>query len=517
MRQAALLTLILLAISHFATASEVPIWRLDRGQQTDRQADDLAVLTLYRNGLSKIAEHAQAKPDLFPHKPVNKRLLTSDEKYQARQIWVAMLDYHIALEALERYHTDFYLLSNLDSRERSLLITFAARSARYRYALDFITLVEHNSELYKVLDEPIAELGLPKNSYTHFKSYFLSPSSIGQYAALTLLYGSIRTPYDRLIAGNAIEDRKRLLQLGHADGARLTATNALAVVRGMAQRALFPLQASISEWMGATRVVRKHDYLISKTQIDNLVGRLLPGDLLLQRREWYVSNIGLPGFWSHAAIYIGDAKQRSDFFADPEVQTWVKEQGIKSGEFELLLQQRYPQAYHSNARAQVATKTPRVLEALGKGVVFTALEDSAMADSLVVLRPRLSKRNKAYALLRAFAYAGRPYDYDFDFQTDNSLVCTELVYKAFEPTDGFSGIAMQPLTIAGRLVVPANEIARQFSATYETPEQQWDMIIFLDGDERNKRAVESTLEAFMLSWQRPKWHVLMQNASSPSQ
>jgi len=63
----------------------------------------------------------------------------------------------------------------------------------------------------------------------------------------------------------------------------------------------------------------------------------------------------------------------------------------------------------------------------------------------------------------------------------------------------------------GRQVTPANEIAKQFAAQNGTPEQQFDLIIFLDGQERGKKAVEASLEEFSRSCQRPKWHVLVQN------
>jgi hypothetical protein len=34
--------------------------------------------------------------------------------------------------------------------------------------------------------------------------------------------------------------------------------------------------------------------------------------------------------------------------------------------------------------------------------------------------------------------------------------------------------------------------------------------LFLDGQERQKRAVEASIEVFRESWKRPKWHVLAQ-------
>jgi hypothetical protein len=41
---------------------------------------------------------------------------------------------------------------------------------------------------------------------------------------------------------------------------------------------------------------------------------------------------------------------------------------------------------------------------------------------------------------------------------------------------------------------------------------QADFVLFLDGFEKEKRAVESTLEQFRASWQRPNWHILIQAA-----
>jgi hypothetical protein len=124
-----------------------------------------------------------------------------------------------------------------------------------------------------------------------------------------------------------------------------------------------------------------------------------------------------------------------------------------------------------------------------------------------VLRPRLPLVERAQALTRAFHYMGRPYDFHFDFQTDSALVCTELVYKAYEPAPGLRGLRLKLEEIVGRTAIPANGFARQYD---EEKGAQFDLVLFLDGQERPGQAVEASAEEFRRSWRRPKWHVLVQ-------
>jgi len=260
-------------------------------------------------------------------------------------------------------------------------------------------------------------------------------------------------------------------------------------------------------------VLRQDRALISAKQIASLPQRLDPGDVLLQRREWYMSNVGLPGFWSHAALYIGTPEERRAFFDDPEVHRWVIAQGEPSGDFEALLRSRHPRAHALSLAPQEEGHVTRVLEAISEGVVFTTLEHSAAADSMAALRPHLERAEKAQALLRAFQYVGRPYDFNFDFQTDLALVCTELVYKSYEPAPGYRGIHLQLEEILGRTAIPANSIARQLDEELARGTPQFVMVLFLDGQEKTGTAVEAGLDEFRRSWRRPKWHVIQQAAA----
>jgi hypothetical protein len=49
--------------------------------------------------------------------------------------------------------------------------------------------------------------------------------------------------------------------------------------------------------------------LISKAQAEELLGSMQPGDLVVARQNWFLSNVGLPGFWKHAELYVGMARR----------------------------------------------------------------------------------------------------------------------------------------------------------------------------------------------------------------
>jgi hypothetical protein len=68
----------------------------------------------------------------------------------------------------------------------------------------------------------------------------------------------------------------------------------------------------------------------------------------------------------------------------------------------------------------------------------------------------------------------------------------------------------------GRKVSTPNDMVRQFDEQYATDGAQADFVIFLDGIEKENRAVESSLEHFRKSWHRPNWHILIQKAPEES-
>lgn len=477
-----------------------------------RQKVDLAAVGTYRSGLARTIGFARSRPELFPAlKPDGARLLAAAERDAVRSVWKSVLDYTLALESTEHFHDDFALLTDMGARSRSFHIAEEAFLAAYRFALEFIDLAAGDPKLSVLLNDPVEDLGLPTGSYDRYKFRYLNVAAATRFAAYTLAGQLLGEQRDAVSAREAKEDAARIVAAGRGRGEALTAANAVNVLRGLGARAVFPVQAGISVWMGDTKVLRQARSLISPSQAEALRARMLPGDVMLQRREWYLSNVGLPGFWSHAAIYVGTPQERRAFFDVEEVRRWVVSRGEPSGDLERLLERAFPAARAATLLPPEHGHAQRVIEAISEGVVFTTLEHSVAADSVVVLRPRLPRSAIALALERAWGCAGRPYDFDFDFQTDSALVCTELVYKAFEPSAAAPGLRFALEEIVGRTAIPANSIARQFDLQFGTPEAQFDFIAFLDGQEKAGVAIEAGVEEFRKSWRRPKWHVLVQD------
>ncbi|HEY0158040.1 MAG TPA: YiiX/YebB-like N1pC/P60 family cysteine hydrolase [Thermoanaerobaculia bacterium] len=447
------------------------------GAQT---AADRRAIEIYRAGILAAAADLRAVA-----KESGGELLTSVQKQRVRATWGAFLDYLVALD-------------NLGARSReersrdAAALSYAAFLAQYRGSLEVIDAARTIPGADAVLNESVPSVGLPPGTFAGVKRRWLNVARATEFAALESLYRLRGTPPLPTVD----EDAAAILRAGRARGPLQTAENALRIAGSAAFTAWFPVQKGVAEWMGDTRVARADRFLITPKQIAAIAPRLQPGDVFLERREWYVSNIGLPGFWPHAALYIGRPAERARAFDGEEVRAWVREQGRADGDFEAFLRERDPAAYRRSLDAQV-------IEAISEGVSLTTLEHSAAADSFAVLRPRASRRDKAIAIARAFSYLGRPYDFDFDFHTDRALVCSEVVYKAYE-----GAVALPLSTTMNRLNTPPNEIVREFDASYGKSAQQFDFVLFLDGHERKQVAVPASVDEFRASWKRPKWHIV---------
>jgi hypothetical protein len=286
-------------------------------------AADSTTFFILRTSLMKAEDFARSRPDLFnPLREQKNALLPREDKLAIWNTWSSILNSIAGLDQLRREHGNFNLIREHGRRNASFAIAYAAFLAGYRHALEFIALADGNPALDTILNEAVPELGIPAGTFARFKFRFLNVGIASEFAALQVIartYGDGPPELRRAIE----EDSRVIWEMGKGKGHVLTLKNALAVVQKSGYSAWFPLQKGVSEWMGDTKVARPHSHLISSMQIAAMGKRLQPGDIFFERHEWYLSNLGLPGFWTHVALFIGTPEERRAFFTDPEVREWV--------------------------------------------------------------------------------------------------------------------------------------------------------------------------------------------------
>jgi hypothetical protein len=138
---------------------------------------------------------------------------------------------------------------------------------------------------------------------------------------------------------------------------------------------------------------------------------LKPGDIIVTRHRDALTNAFLPGYWPHAALYVGE------------------------------------QAGGGN-----------VVEAKKDGVLLRELDETLRVDSFVVLRAVVEDAVLQEVVSRAMSHVGKLFDFAFDFRQADRLACTALVYRSWH---GLGGMEFKLGEQAGRFCLPAEDLIDQ--------------------------------------------------------
>ncbi len=434
-------------------------------------------------------------------------------------LWASLYRQAYALDSVRVFYEDWYRFDP-SRRERSLhlrsfLLSYLAELTLYEQGGRAVLLLGANPAVVRLLNGALPERDLPAGTFSG-----LSQEVLGSRDLARVLAGReyLRGMEHALDARSEAEDYgfgelwrrvdrclTRLEPRLRPGLAGATLASDLQPLRRALRRVWYPTQSQVAEWMGDARLARRRHGLISAAQIREFEAGLRPGDVLLGRKAWYVSNLALPGFWPHALIYLGSPQALAAATDSPEVRAWVASQGVSGGLPELL-EARAPAAWRRYLEAE-GDEPRRVLEAISEGVSLSTWEHAA-GDHLAALRPRLGPLDTAQALALAFGALGRPYDFDFDFASADALVCTELVWRAFRPAAGKQGLDFELVEVLGRATLPANDLLRQHAQRVAAGQAQMDFVAFLDGIQRDGQAVWRDEAALLASWRRPQWDFL---------
>jgi hypothetical protein len=448
--------------------------------------------------------------------------LTAEEEAEVLAAWVTFLNSAAVLDRIRRFHEDYmyFDLSRLerDQHVRSYCLTFASELALYEHTTELVDLLALNGNVSKFLDTPHPKAGLAEGTVGFVREElggltdFARVLAGKQYlAALDLGHGS-RAQANANGYGwlwDAAEGHLRRIETRSSTAlATKTVANDLAPLGRKLKELVYPVQAKVAAQIADVRVRRPGRYLITREQLDAMRAKVAPGDVMIGRKNWYLSNVGLPGFWPHAFLYVGDeAELAKAFDDDAEVRAWVEREGGRDESFTAYLARTFPDAWRDRAAAP-ADEPLIVIEAISEGVLQNSLAH-ASGDYLGVLRPHLAPWVKARAIARAFGYLGRAYDFDFDFATDHTLVCSEVVWRSYRPLkdEAGHGLRIDAVVVAGRHTLPPNEFARLYRDEAGKEGAQLEFVYFLEGVEKDQVAVVQTEAAFRETVDRSKWDV----------
>lgn len=130
-----------------------------------------------------------------------------------------------------------------------------------------------------------------------------------------------------------------------------------------------------------------HTHSLTKDQATTAQSLMKPGDVLLRRVDYTSANMVIPGFFGHAAVYVGNGT---------------------------------------------------IIDATTHGVRKISVEDFfAEGDHAMVIRPKELSEDQTQKLVQyAEDQVGKVYDFDLDASDDKRFTCTELVASTLKAATG---------------------------------------------------------------------------------
>jgi len=241
---------------------------------------------------------------------------------------------------------------------------------------------------------------------------------------------------------------------------------------------------------------RCSNYSITHKYIENIRPELRPGDIIIERTDWRISNPLYPGFWKHSFIYTGTLTEMDEYFNGSKVI---------NGSVSEYLREKMPEVYEAYTE-KYGEYEANMIESKHLHVRIGPIEDYAQSDYLGVLRPKLSNDVKLRAILKALSFAGKFYDLLFDYSDNSTLACSEIVYHSYREDNNPGGLNFRLAKILWVNALLPNDIAKCLALENDSGQCRLEFIAFLDPD----TGLENTTNrsAFSESWKRPSFTIV---------
>ncbi len=382
---------------------------------TNDRYDDLAAQTVIdlADHMRRLRSEAERLQSVFETR--QRGFFTPSEDDQVFHHWIS---YHKARNAL---------LDLIDSIRRSagsaseetmneFIVAYAAALVLVDAARSLRDLFGDNQLVRRKLNESCHAYGIGAGSFDKIQMALTDPANALRLNAANDFFDRYQERIRRVASQHDSLGAVMTVVDDLSQGTRVSSARyirAMAIERGHSVKsqvfdsvfdAVYAIQELGSRLVSNIRTMPNHVPRLPEPIQAQLLAILQPGDVFITRKENALTNYFLPGYWPHAALYIGGQ---------------------------------------------------RVIESLKDGVRERTMDSPLGNDAVAVIRPQLSAETIAQAIARARTHVGKPYDFDFDFTRSDRIVCTEVVYRSYE---GLDGIRFQLSRRAGRETLSAEDL-----------------------------------------------------------
>lgn len=367
-----------------------------------------------------------------------------DEDERLRLVFASyLLTRSILVEAIDSIMPTLKNKLNWRNELRTFAVGFTAGCLLVRATKYIIQMAKQNPVIWKKLDESELRYGIERKTISRLYESLTSPRKMLQFHQATRFFEAHKSEIFALADEGDLEkemiallkQEEPFIESRKRDYFRLRLRyRVYDIVRRNSsgyKKAMFHLfrltGSAVAELKQPRRnsysVLAKGDKRVTPEMLKEISNKLMPGDVIITRHDDALSNLFLPGFWPHAAFYMGNAIQLNTLN---------------------ISNSNYPDC--------------EIIESKKDGVKFRPLHETLSVDNFIVIRPHLSADFLTKVVQCAMSHAGKRYDFLFDFTQANRLACTELIYRAYHGIDGVKFVLNER---SGRLCISAEDLIDQ--------------------------------------------------------
>lgn len=188
-------------------------------------------------------------------------------------------------------------------------------------------------------------------------------------------------------------------------------------------------------------------YLVKGDDIRNVITKIEAGDIMLRGYKNYLDGYFIPGFFSHAGLYLGEVK-----------------------DVNLHMSAKGKEFYREGPQM--------VIHSMAEGIFMEDVINFCRCDYLMILRrnkrtePNLNiEADNGPVFTRALGSLGKGYDFKFDFSDFHHMSCTEFVYyccEAFMEKYNVRLKTKRALFAKIELISPDDFVTKEFDIVYQS-------------------------------------------------